>query len=441
MASALPSQKSLLRDRRGASTYIQALILVSLVALGGLAAFKALGSTTSNSADCVGKRVGALAPVECRNTGGEQLPASVAEPPAAPEPDQSDSQPGAEEIDPLEELKKLALDILGVTDAVDCFTKGDIMACVMTALQLSPIKAIGVGIKLAKNAKRIKELVDRVLAARKAKKGDEVADAGGKCKGNNCRKPDACFAAGTVVHTDRGAVPIEELAAGDLVLSRDDQTGEEAFRPIAQMFVTPDQPLLALALEDSLGAVETFDVTAPHPFYVEDRGWVSAGDLRAGDEVVSSGGGRLHVASNVATGRRTTVYNFEVEDFNTYFVGEAAAWVHNQDKDKGCGPAASDITWKGFPKGSLKSHYEKHGHEFGDITQQEYLKRAKDFAAETGTKFKEQKVGNIIVKYDPATGRVLIGHAGSREIRTFYKTDSPKAFEEAVEKAREITGG
>jgi Pretoxin HINT domain len=329
MASASPSQKSLLRDRRGASTYIQALILVSLVALGGLAAFKALGSTTSNSADCVGKRVGALAPVECRNTGGEQLPASVAEPPAAPEPDQSDSQPGAEEIDPLEELKKLALDILGVTDAVDCFTKGDIMACVMTALQLSPIKAIGVGIKLAKNAKRIKELVDRVLAARKAKKADEVADAGGKCRGGKCDKPGVCFAPGTLVHTASGTVPIEELAPGDLVLSRDDQTGEEAYRPIAQTFVTPDQPLLAVSLEDSFGALETFEVTAPHPFHVEGRGWVAAGDLAPGDVIVSSGGGRLRVASNQDTSRRTTVYNFEVEDFHTYFVGESAAWVHN----------------------------------------------------------------------------------------------------------------
>jgi hypothetical protein len=203
----------------------------------------------------------------------------------------------------------------------------------MTIVSFSPWKALAVAVKLAKNAKRIKNLVERVIAARKAKnaqdKADRVADAGGKCRGKKCDKPGVCFAPGTLVHTDRGAVPIEQLAAGDLVLSRNDQTGEEAYRPIAQTFVTPDQPLLALALEDSLGGLETVEVTAPHPFYVEDRGWVAAGDLAPGDQIVSSGGGRLRVAKSQDTSRRTTVYNFEVEDFHTYFVGESAAWVHN----------------------------------------------------------------------------------------------------------------
>ncbi len=30
-------------------------------------------------------------------------------------------------------------------------------------------------------------------------------------------------------------------------------------------------------------------------------------------------------------GREETVYNFEVEDFHTYFVGEAGVWVHNDE--------------------------------------------------------------------------------------------------------------
>jgi hypothetical protein len=323
----------LIRDRRGAGT-LQMVILAVGLALGSLVAARALGSSASERTDCAGEQVAAFGgPVPCAGDssggGGEARPP---EPPPAPE---ANDPPEPEQFDPAEELKQLALDILGVTDAIDCFTKGDIMACVMTALSLSPFKAIGIAVKLAKNAKRIQQAVDRFLAAQRAKKkADDAAraaqEAAEKCKGGKCDKPGVCFAPGTPVHTDRGIVAIEELQAGDLVLSRDDRTDEEAYRPIAQTFVTPDQPLLAIALEDSRGEVETLEVTAPHPFQVEGRGWVAAEDLAPGDLVISSGGGRLRVADNADAERRSTVYNFEVEELHTYFVGQGAAWVHNQ---------------------------------------------------------------------------------------------------------------
>ncbi len=102
---------------------------------------------------------------------------------------------------------------------------------------------------------------------------------------------------------------------------------------------------------------------------------------------------------------------------------------------------AANVSWKGFSKGSLATHFEKHGAEFGNITQSEYLKQAKAFSAEAGA-FLEQKVGSFIVKYDPATGRTLVGHAGSREIRTFYKADGRSAdpFNAAVELAGQLSG-
>ncbi len=342
----------LIRDRRGAST-LQMVILAVGLALGGLVAAKALGSAASDRTDCAGEQVAAFGgPVPCSgDNGGGGGEARPPEAPAAPEA--KEDTPKSEEFDAGEELKKLALDILGVTDAVDCFTKGDIMACVFTALSLSPFKAIGVAVKLAKNAKRIAKAVDRFLAAKKAKKADdarkaaeEAADASKKCKGGKCDKPGVCFAPGTPVHTDRGLVPIETLQPGDLVLSRDDRTGEEAYRPIAQTFVTPDQPLLAVSLEDSRGEVETLEVTAPHPFQVEGRGWVAAVDLAPGDLVISSGGGRLRVADNQDSAQTSTVYNFQVEDFHTYFVGESAAWVHNQSKADDCSKPDPDALQK-----------------------------------------------------------------------------------------------
>ena len=98
--------------------------------------------------------------------------------------------------------------------------------------------------------------------------------------------------------------------------------------------------------------------------------------------------------------------------------------VHN-NKSEISAPTAGSINWKGFSQGKLQPHYKKHvldQHEFGKITQAEYLKQAKDFAKQEG-KFNEVAIGNIIIKHDVLTGRVFVGHLKIREIRTFYKDD------------------
>lgn len=103
---------------------------------------------------------------------------------------------------------------------------------------------------------------------------------------------------------------------------------------------------------------------------------------------------------------------------------------------------ASEIKWKGFSKGKLAPHYEKHvvnGYEFEEqISQSEYLKRAKNFAANDSPDIKEHVVDNLIVKFNPQTRKTFIGHIKSREIRTYYisdnRTDTP--FEDAVDLAK-----
>jgi hypothetical protein len=346
MKHACPTR--LLRDRRGAST-LQMLIVMVAIALGGIVAVKALSASATKRTDCAGKQLEAFgAAVPCSDGEGGPGTAGPSQPPPAPEP-----QPQPEKFDPQKELLSLLADILGITDAKKCFTEGDILACVMTFANFSPFKLLGTAFKVVKNIPRIKRAIEAFNAFRKARKAEEdarkaekaareakeakeAAAGAKKCKNKEkCEEPKKCFAAGTPVETQEGPVAIEELQPGDLVLARDDATGESGYRPIARVFVTPDQPLLTVALEDPSGAIETIDVTAPHPFAVEGRGWVPAGELEPGDQVVSADGGELEVASTEDSGRVDTVYNFEVEEFHTYFVGEGAAWVHNDcDKEK-----------------------------------------------------------------------------------------------------------
>ncbi|MCW6111075.1 hypothetical protein [Clostridium sporogenes] len=112
---------------------------------------------------------------------------------------------------------------------------------------------------------------------------------------------------------------------------------------------------------------------------------------------------------------------------------------------KETGKVVSSVKWKGFRKGELTTHYKKHVvemGEFGKITQSQYMKMAKEYAAETSSAFKEGKVGNFIIKYDPNTRRVLVGHGKSREIRTFYKADfrDHDPFQAAIELAKKLSG-
>ena len=69
---------------------------------------------------------------------------------------------------------------------------------------------------------------------------------------------------------------------------------------------------------------EEITTTPFHPFYVPQKGWTSAVDLRAGDILVTVNGEYviLEKVQHEILENPVTVYNFEVEDFHTYYVGE-----------------------------------------------------------------------------------------------------------------------
>ena len=78
---------------------------------------------------------------------------------------------------------------------------------------------------------------------------------------------------------------------------------------------------------------EEIITTTDHPFYVNDRGFIKAGELIVGDELLDSNGNILLVENLDVelTDDSVKVYNFQVEDFHTYHVGECGVWVHNKN--------------------------------------------------------------------------------------------------------------
>lgn len=184
-----------------------------------------------------------------------------------------------------------------------------------------------------------------------------------------------CFAAGTLVHTRDGLKPIEGIQVGDWVLSYpDDQArprrirleNEYIYKQVTRVFVTEDQPLCRLIVANmASGDREEFLVTPQHPIYCQGRGWISTSKIDVGDCVEQFEFANLIVFrnyQNVETGR---VYNFEVEDFHTYYVGKEGLWVHNT-----CSPpsmnrkTAGQTSWDFPPPMALAAR----AHEAGSVT-------------------------------------------------------------------------
>lgn len=82
---------------------------------------------------------------------------------------------------------------------------------------------------------------------------------------------------------------------------------------------------------------EEIITTETHPFYVKNQGFIKAGELIVGDELLDVNGNVLLVENFDVelTEEPVKVYNFEVEDFHTYHVGRLGVLVHNAGKEYG----------------------------------------------------------------------------------------------------------
>lgn len=151
------------------------------------------------------------------------------------------------------------------------------------------------------------------------------------CRGMNC------FAKGTLVATPTGSVTIERIAVGDTVLAADDE-GRPAPRRVVATKRSDDRAVLAIAIRGG-GKTDVVEVTHEHPFFVVGRGWTIAAALDAGDELVTANASAIARIDGITElDRKTNVYNLEVEELHTYFVGSTRALVHNE-----CGAAAKAV--------------------------------------------------------------------------------------------------
>ncbi len=139
-------------------------------------------------------------------------------------------------------------------------------------------------------------------------------------------KNPSCFVAGTMILTMVGLVAIENIKAGDKVISTNEETFEVADKVVVETYIREVSKLVHLTINDEL-----ISTTEDHPFYVKSKGFVNAGQLQVGNKVIDLNGDILIVEDIKIefVENPVTVYNLQVEDFHTYHVGNIGVLVHN----------------------------------------------------------------------------------------------------------------
>lgn len=140
--------------------------------------------------------------------------------------------------------------------------------------------------------------------------------------------PMFCFVAGTTVLTTLGKKAIETVQVGDTIPCVDHITGEATEKKVISTTINKVNRLIELDIDG-----EMIQCTETHPFQVKDKGWVDACDLNPGDVVYTKDWGTATVQSVnlLEFDEPVEVFNFEVEDCHTYFVGNIYILVHNSD--------------------------------------------------------------------------------------------------------------
>ena len=137
----------------------------------------------------------------------------------------------------------------------------------------------------------------------------------------------SCFTGDTEVYTSEGLVCIEAVQVGDDVWAYNSETGETELKKVLNVWIKETDEIFHISTSDG----ETIDTTTNHPFYVEEKGWVAAGDLEIGDTLITADGDEVEVTDLELEklAEPITVYNLDVADFDTYFVGKYGVLVHN----------------------------------------------------------------------------------------------------------------
>ncbi len=150
----------------------------------------------------------------------------------------------------------------------------------------------------------------------------------------------SCFGAGTPVRMFDGQRPIESLRVGDLVLTQDTHTGLLRYQAVVEVYHNPPNATYRIGLDGG----ESIVATGIHRLWKAGKGWTMARDLKPGDTLRTLGG--LARVESVDAEERQPVYNLQVAEGESYFVGKTGVLAHDNST---INPVAEPFDAVGLP--------------------------------------------------------------------------------------------
>lgn len=135
-----------------------------------------------------------------------------------------------------------------------------------------------------------------------------------------------CFVKGTKILTSEGHKNIEDIKVDDLVYSKDVISGKEDLKAVRNVFRQETNTIVTINTDNS----EIY-TTKEHPFFIKGEGFKAAKDIKVNDKIVTYSNLYSNV-TDIKVNRYSTpveVFNFEVDDWHSYFVGDENLLVHN----------------------------------------------------------------------------------------------------------------
>jgi uncharacterized membrane protein YgcG len=242
-------------------------------------------------------------------------------------------------------------------------------------------------------------------------------------------KGGGCFPPGTLIRTPKGQIPIEKLSTGDIVLALDPEAKVVHTR-IEAIFNTLSP---VLWVDTDRGSLRT---TVDHPIGLPSGGFIPAGQLRSGQEVLLWREGSLQTATILRTSLDTInqqVHNLRVGWPHTFL----AADIVTHNKGGSSGRSSSSRSSSGFRSSSGSSSSSSDGGAIAAIITIGVFILIVVILISVAKRSNSQKSENLDFVYDR---KKISPKAGKTEkLLIFVSQQDPSVSPEALRKLAEST--
>lgn len=138
------------------------------------------------------------------------------------------------------------------------------------------------------------------------------------------KKP--CFLAGTLVKTEKGFLPIEQIQTGDLVYAFNFERQIPELKSVTAVFVSNCDKYIEIQTPSDI-----IKATGGHRFWIPSKNkWIKARELVEGMFFQDFNGQNIEIVNLTIIDQIERTYNLEVEELQNYYVGKNQVLSHTK---------------------------------------------------------------------------------------------------------------